>query len=80
MAGKDSVMRLQCDQHEFMQSWSLPVESPYYVKVKDDGTFEIPDVPPGKHTIMSWHPVAGEAKAEMTVPKSGSVKIDLEIK
>jgi len=80
MANKGSVMRLQCDQHEFMQSWFLPVENPYYVKVDDNGTFEIPDVPPGKHTILAWHPVAGETTIEITVPKSGSVKVDLEIK
>lgn len=80
MASKGSVLRLQCDQHEFMQSWFLPVENPYYDKVEKNGTFEIPDVPPGKHTIMAWHPVAGETTAEITVPKSGSVKIDLEIK
>ena len=78
MASKGSVMRLQCDQHEFMQSWFLPVESPYFGKVKENGTFSISDVPPGKHTILAWHPIAGETTTEITVPKSGKVEVNLE--
>lgn len=80
MASKGSVMRLQCDQHEFMQSWFLPVESPFFMKVEENGTFTIPDVPPGNHTILAWHPVAGETTTEIIVPESGMVEIDLEVK
>lgn len=79
MASKGSVMRLQCDQHEFMQSWFLPVESPYFVKVKENGEFTISDIPPGKHTLLAWHPVAGKTTTEVTIPESGRVEVDLKI-
>ena len=55
-AEKDGFYRLQCDQHEFMQSFFLPVSNPHFAVVKDDGTFEIKDVPPGKHKVVAWHP------------------------
>lgn len=80
MARKGSVMRLQCDQHEFMQGWYLPVENPHYTVVKDDGTFEIKDVPAGKHKLMAWHPIAGQVEADVTVPDGGSVTANFEIK
>ena len=80
MAKRGSVMRLQCDQHEFMQGWYLPVENPYYAVVKGDGSFEIKDVPAGKHKLMAWHPVAGKMEAEVNVPDGGSVKADFVIK
>lgn len=80
MARKGSVLRLQCDQHEFMQGWYLPVENPYYTVVKADGSFEIKDVPAGKHKLMAWHPVAGKMEAEVNVPDGGSVKADFVIK
>jgi hypothetical protein len=53
---KGSVLRLQCDQHEFMQGWYVPVTNPFYGTSGADGTFEIKDVPAGKHTISVFHP------------------------
>lgn len=80
MAGEGSVMRLQCDQHEFMQAWFLPVENPYYAKVNGDGTFEIKEVPAGKHKILAWHPVAGKVEAELEVPEGGTVEANFDMK
>src|SRR3990167_342831 len=48
-AEKDGFYRLQCDQHEFMQSFFLPVTNAHFAVVKDDGSFELKDVPAGKH-------------------------------
>jgi hypothetical protein len=75
-----SMFRLQCDQHEFMQSFFLPVTNPYYGVVKDNGSFEITDVPAGKHKLMAWHPFAGRLEIEVEVPEGGRVQTKLEIK
>jgi len=80
MAKRGSVMRLQCDQHEFMQAWFLPVSNPFYATAKDDGTFEIKDVPAGKHKLMAWHPIAGKVEADVDVKDGGSVTANFEIK
>ncbi len=80
MANEGSVLHLRCDQHEFMQSWFLPVGNPYYAKAKDDGTFEIKNVPAGKHKILAWHPVAGTVEAEVEVPDGGTVEANFDIK
>ncbi len=75
--------RLQCDQHEFMQSFFLPVSNPHYAVVKDDGTFEIKDVPAGKHKVVAWHPFAGKGKRiefEVEVPEGGTANLKAEIK
>nr|MBI3613693.1 hypothetical protein [Nitrospirota bacterium] len=75
-----SMMRLQCDQHEFMQSFFLPVSNPFYAVVKDDGSFEIKDVPAGKHKIVAWHPFAGRVEADVDVPEGGKVEAKLQVK
>jgi hypothetical protein len=75
-----SIFRLQCDQHEFMQSFFLPVSSPHYAVVKDDGTFEIKDIPAGKHKLVAWHPFAGKVEAEVDVPEGGTAQAKFEIK
>lgn len=69
MARKGSVMRLQCDQHEFMQAWFLPVQNPYYAKVDPDGTFTIKNIPAGQHTVIAWHPIAGQIEQKIEIPE-----------
>lgn len=71
--------RMQCDQHEFMQAFFLPVWNPYYAVAKDDGTFEIKDVPAGKRHIIAWHPVAGRVEMEVEVPDGGTAVVKVEV-
>jgi hypothetical protein len=79
-AEKTSTYRLQCDQHEFMQGFFLPVSNPYYAVVKEDGSFELKDVPAGKHKIVAWHPFAGKVEMEVDVPEGGKADAKLEVK
>jgi hypothetical protein len=72
--------RLQCDQHEFMQGFFLPVWNPYYAVAKDDGSFEIKNVPPGKHKVIAWHPQAGQIETEIDVAEGATVQAKLEVK
>ncbi|MBU6481935.1 MAG: hypothetical protein KGS09_15460 [Nitrospirae bacterium] len=82
-AEKDGFYRLQCDQHEFMQGFFLPVSNPYFAVVKDDGSFEIKDVPAGKHKVVAWHPFAAKGKKvefEVEVAEGGTANLKAEIK
>lgn len=73
-----AVVRLQCDEHEFMQAWFLPVTSPYFAKVKENGTFELVNVPPGAHTLTAWHPIAGALEQQVEV--AGNTIVNVEFK
>ena len=84
---KGSVLRLQCDQHEFMQGWYVPVTNPFYGTSGADGTFEIKDVPAGKHTISVFHPsVAKDPRGkkaitvEVEVADGGTAEANFELK
>ncbi|ALA60047.1 hypothetical protein [Nitrospira moscoviensis] len=82
-AEKDGYYRLQCDQHEFMQSFFLPVMNPHYAVVKEDGSFEIKDVPAGKHKVVVWHPFVGKGKKfefDVDVTDGGTANLKAEIK
>jgi len=61
-AAQGSVFKLICDQHEFMQFWALPVTSPHYAVVGEDGKFTIKDVPAGKYKVVAWHPTLNKGK------------------
>lgn len=80
MARKGSVLRLQCDQHEFMQAWFLPVTNGHFGTSGADGTFEIKDVPAGKHKVLAWHPVAGNVQADCEVKDGATTECNFDIK
>ena len=63
-----------------MQSWFLPVTNPYYAVVRDDGSFEIQNVPSGRHRLIAWHPFAGRVEGEVNVSETGAAQVQLEIK
>jgi plastocyanin len=47
--------RVTCDIHSGMTATVLVVSTPYAVVAEDDGSFAIPDVPPGPYTLTVWH-------------------------
>jgi len=74
-----SVFRLQCDMHEFMRSFFVSVTNSYYAVTKEDGSFEIKDVPAGRHGVYAWHPFAGEMYTDVEVNEGGTTQIEFEL-
>ena len=52
---KPGVYVQLCSIHPEMMSFILVLETPYFAFVKKDGTFEIPNVPPGKWKLKVWN-------------------------
>jgi len=50
-----NVFVMQCGFHPYMFSWGVVVDNPYFFVTKEDGMFEITDVPPGEYTLTVWH-------------------------
>ncbi|MBI3325740.1 MAG: hypothetical protein HYZ81_03430 [Nitrospinae bacterium] len=70
---KSRIMKLECDQHNFMQNFFYAIENPYYTLSKPDGTFAIDQVPPGTYTLVAWHPLLGLQEQQITVPANAKV-------
>lgn len=73
---KESDMKIQCDQHNYMEVYFQPVTNPYYAIDKADGTFSIDDIPPGTYEVHAWHPILGAQEAKVTVPAKGKATAD----
>jgi len=63
----DGVLKLECEQHNFMRAFFFPVGNPYYAIVRSDGTFTIRDIPPGGYIVLAWHPILGKREAIVTI-------------
>ena len=74
-----NIFVMQCGFHPYMFSWGVVVKNPYYAITKEDGRFELTDVPPGEYTLTVWH--AGMKKyldQKITVPANGTVSHDFQ--
>lgn len=74
------LYRLECDAHDWERGWVYAVENPYYDQTKEDGTFRIPEVPPGRYTLVVWHEYTGEALIPVTVTANGIVSVGVTLK
>jgi hypothetical protein len=74
------VFVMQCGIHEFMESWGLAVDNPYYALTDQSGRFEIDDIPPGNYKLVVWHPKARAViERDVTIPAKGAVSATFEI-
>ena len=77
---RGNVIRMECDQHDFMIGWAYVPGNPYYAVVAADGSFSISDVPAGTYAVEAWHPYLGVQKGSVTVEAGGSAAVDFEFK
>jgi hypothetical protein len=45
----------ECNYHTWMRAYQLPLDHPYGVVTKADGSFTIPNLPVGTHQFVIWH-------------------------
>jgi plastocyanin len=58
---RPGVVRVFCNIHASMSALIVVVASPYFATTKQDGTFNIADVPPGQYNLSVFHERASEA-------------------
>ena len=68
-----------CEIHKWMRGAILVVENPYFAIVAKDGTFSIPNVPPGRYKVAVWHPERGKKTFTIVVGASGYARLDATI-
>jgi hypothetical protein len=59
--------RIKCDVHGWMKSWMAVMPHPFYAVSAMNGTFTIPNLPPGNYTLVAWHEKYGTKEQQVTV-------------
>jgi hypothetical protein len=72
----EEFVRFKCDVHAWMFAWISVFDNPYFAVSAKDGTFKIPNVPPGKYTLKAIHRKAGTLTKEIEVKEGQPVKAD----
>lgn len=77
LKSEEIMLRLRCDIHSWMTAFVGIVAHPYFAVSNASGTFEIVDVPVGRHTIGTWHERYGPLKQTVQVTAGATATVDL---
>ena len=72
--------RIKCDVHGWMKSYMAVMPSPYFAVSQTNGTFSIPNLPPGNYTIVAWHEKYGQQEQQVTVGPKETKQIAFNFK
>jgi plastocyanin len=67
---RNGVVQVYCHVHSNMYAAIVVVSSRWATQPSSDGSFEWPDVPPGKYRLMAWQRFGGLYRRELAVQAS----------
>jgi hypothetical protein len=70
----EEFISVKCNLHPWMQGYFVILRTPYFAVTGDDGSFVLPDLPPGRYTITAWHETLGTQSQEIEINMSGEPK------
>ncbi len=74
------LVRFKCDVHPWMFAYVGVVAHPFYAVTDRTGSFEIPNLPPGRYTIEAKHLKAGTVSREIVIKKEQPTIVNLTLK
>lgn len=73
------IVKVYCDIHSHMSATILVFDHPFFAVPRDDGSFEIPNLPPAEYTVAGWHERVGERVLTVRVERGRRTTIDLSL-
>jgi hypothetical protein len=72
--------KIKCDVHGWMKSYMAVMPHPFYAVSQTNGTFTIPNLPPGQYTVVAWHEKYGQQEQQVTVGAKESKALSFTFK
>lgn len=70
---RSGEIKLFCDIHAQMNAIILSLDTPYFTRVKDDGTYNMTALPNGEYMIEVYHPELNSIEEFVTINNNESV-------
>jgi plastocyanin len=74
------MIRVKCNIHSWMRAYIGVLDHPYFAVTGADGSFEIPNLPPGDYVIEAWQEALGSQDQKITVTPAGKIEADFHFK
>jgi hypothetical protein len=76
---KAGIVKVYCNIHSHMSATILVLDNPYFAIPNLDGTYELPNVPPGQYTLVGWHERVGERITTVRVERGKAATVNLSL-
>jgi plastocyanin len=76
---KPGIVFVHCHLHPNMAAAIVVTPNRYFSRGDAEGRFHIPDVPPGRYTVVAWHKAAGFFRKTIDVTAKGPARVDFLI-
>jgi plastocyanin len=77
--GKAGVVDVYCNIHPQMAAKIRVLDTGYYAVTANDGSFFIPNVPPGTYPIVAWQPYGDEFRGSVTVTAGSRANVSVQL-
>jgi plastocyanin len=79
-AREEIAIPVKCNIHPWMRGYIAVLKNPYFAVTKADGSFDLPQLPPGTYTIKAWHEKLGTSTQTITVGPNQTKEINFVFK
>lgn len=73
----ETFFPVSCDVHPWMRAYIAVFDHPFFTVTAADGTFEIPNVPPGEYEMEAQHPTLKIVTGKVAVKAGGAGTLNL---
>ena len=73
------MIPIECDVHEWMSGYAGVLAHPYFAVTGSDGSFSLPNLPPGTYSVEAWHEVYGAQTVSVTVGEKEAKEIEFTV-
>ena len=74
------MIPVKCNIHSWMHAFIGVLDHPYFVTTGDDGTFSLPNLPPGTYTLAVWQEKLGTMSQQITITPGQNSAADFTYK
>jgi plastocyanin len=73
------VVKIYCSIHETMSGTIFVSPSPWFAVARASGDYEIPGIPPGRHTLRVWNEKLPEATRAIVLEPGQRQRVDITL-
>lgn len=74
------MIPVKCNIHSWMRAYIGVLDHPFFAVSKDDGSFQIPNLPPGTYTLAVWQEKLGTQEQQITIAPGQHATADFTFK